>query len=156
MYKKLWGWIFVLFALVCSGCVPNSSNPDYMSTETDAITPSLQTTPLNDSDTTQFQTQDLISQEIAEGKKQGDNIVNAIEKYYENEGDYPETLGDLLPNYLDEIPVTITQQTFSYELSDHFTYMLIFEIERKSTDDVIWFCGYIRRYEFWECGHTYH
>ncbi|MBT6321900.1 MAG: hypothetical protein HOJ31_06910 [Anaerolineae bacterium] len=121
MYKKLWICIFVLFGLVCSGCFPNSSNAEYVSTETDAIIPSMQTLPSNDSEVTQFPTQDLILQEIDEGKKQGDNIVNAIEKYYENEGDYPESLADLLPNYLDEIPVTITQKAFSYELSDYYT-----------------------------------
>ena len=39
-------------------------------------------------------------------------IINALERYYAEEGNYPEELADLVPKYLDEIP-----SGFTYERS---------------------------------------
>ena len=46
----------------------------------------------------------------------GDRIVAALEQYFEQEKAYPETLGELVPKYIDKIPFSgaESERAFSY------------------------------------------
>jgi hypothetical protein len=47
------------------------------------------------------------------GKRNAKIIISAIAAYYENVGDYPSKLQDLVPQYLEEVP------TCAYRLPDY-------------------------------------
>ncbi|MBN2501779.1 MAG: hypothetical protein JXB38_13445 [Anaerolineales bacterium] len=114
-------------------------------TQTPTITPTMSLT------------REWINEEIKSGKEQLEMIIQAIEQYYEDTGAYPESLDALIPDYLDEIPLTITGQQFEYGLFDHYIYIVKFEIARKRNPDTnsVWLCGYIRSSDLWECSGTH-
>jgi hypothetical protein len=62
------------------------------------------------------------SMEIDAGKEIGDLIVKALEAYYNENGKYPDTLQELVPKYLDEVPTTSTGQEYKYYLKEPTAY----------------------------------
>ena len=94
---------------------------------------------------------DLTNEERLSGKETGETIISAVEKFHKNTGDYPNKLSDLVPLYIEEIPLTKTGQEFQYvSYQPDFVdgpYLLYFYTIEKT-----WVCAYHPRYEEWECG----
>ena len=98
------------------------------------------------------------AEEFDTGKTTGNSIVNALEEYYLENGVYPETLEVLIPNYLSELPTTITGQMFNYKLlsiESSNPYSLSFPLSTKISTA----CYYFRSLELqglnpWDCGFT--
>jgi hypothetical protein len=92
-----------------------------------------------------------IAEEEESGKRQGNEIVEAIERYYKETSQYPNNLDELTPVYLSEIPLTITGEPFGYRLVEPQIYYLSFQLvrtERKSA------CTYMGDLKTWECSGT--
>ena len=82
----------------------------------------------------------------------GNTILSAIDSYYQDVGQYPASLDDLIPKYLSEIPTTITHQEFDYYLvtppvENFFRYRLSFTVVLKVNTG----CSYFSS-SGWECG----
>ena len=60
--------------------------------------------------------------------KQMQMIAVAIEEFHKDHGDYPESLKDLVPDYMDKVPHTITGQEIVYLKSDYDIYNLLFDL----------------------------
>jgi hypothetical protein len=92
-----------------------------------------------------------IIEEENSGIERSEKIIDALDDYYHTEGHYPERLNELIPLYLEEIPETITGQEYEYILTEEFDYILMFNVSRRGE---VWFCGYLRDMELWDCGRT--
>lgn len=95
----------------------------------------------------------LAGEEIRDGIEKGNEIVRAIEIYNLDQGHYPLSLDDLVPNYISNSPVTSTGQPYFYRLfgsTDKLAfeiYWLAFRVaEQEHT-----ICTYYRRLEYWDC-----
>jgi ABC-type transport system substrate-binding protein len=144
-YCRLVLFVMILTLTACGQNIPTSTSltqspiAPISSTETPAgIQTSTLTPTLNPAN------------EIEYNMIQGNKIIDAIERYYEANGYYPENLDCLVPVYLAEIPLTKDGQTFKYRLNDYFIYGLSFNIP--GTENVHGGCGYNKRSPFWECG----
>lgn len=94
-----------------------------------------------------------IIEEKESGKQQGDEIVEAIERYYKETSQYPNNLDELIPIYLGELPLTITGQQFGYRLVEPQIYYLSFLLGRREGRFA---CTYMGDLKEWECSGTGH
>jgi hypothetical protein len=78
---------------------------------------------------------------------QAQDLIKAINTYHQQRGQLPEQLDVLVPDYLNELPVTIENQEFAYNTVDVADYHLCFYIPRTKN----WGCCYIHRLERWDC-----
>lgn len=63
--------------------------------------------------------QDRGQDRIKESSRQGDIVVAALEKYHADNGRYPKNLDELVPKYLQEMPLpTWGLREWFYQLSD--------------------------------------
>lgn len=91
--------------------------------------------------------------EIEDGIERGNRIVQAIEAYISAKGFYPAALDDLVPDYLPELPLTITDQPFFYRVFERTTvmspelYWVSFRVVSQSNVA----CTYYRRLQYWDC-----
>lgn len=91
--------------------------------------------------------------EIADGIERGNRIVEAIEAYITAKGFYPAALDALVPDYLPELPLTITDQPFFYRVFERTTvmspelYWVSFRVVSQSNVT----CTYYRRLQYWDC-----
>lgn len=94
-----------------------------------------------------------VDAEINDGIARGDQIVQAIEAYTQANGFYPSELTALVPNYLTEIPVTISSQPYFYRVFDRTTVMSpeIYWLSFRVTSQENVTCTYYRRLEYWDC-----
>jgi hypothetical protein len=83
--------------------------------------------------------------EIKVNQERGNKIVQAINDYQREQGQFPKQLDLLVPNYLSEIPKTISGYDFEYGLDDLDGYYLGFDIQRGNG------CGYAPRFQVWDC-----
>lgn len=74
-------------------------------------------------------------------------IVAAIKQYEKTKGHLPETLDELAPNYLAEIPVDVDGNAFSYRLDRLEGYYLCFDAPQFERAG----CCYYGRLEIWDC-----
>jgi hypothetical protein len=79
-------------------------------------------------------------------------IAIAIDEYFSNKGSYPDSLIDLVPDYLEKVPLTITGQEIRYLKSDVYIYNLIFNLVSWDNKGL---CVYHRDNEEFECGLKY-
>jgi hypothetical protein len=86
-------------------------------------------------------------EEMRQGKENAKIIIDALTKYQEDKGKYPDTLEKLVPGYLKEIPQTNTKQKYQYLQRLKGIYELWFLVEKKGVS-----CSYSNRFEDWECG----
>lgn len=93
-----------------------------------------------------------IEQERSSGMEQIKGIIEALELYYQYNGNYPEKLDMLTPKYLTEIPVTITGQKFEYYLDGSDEYVIFFNVTRSSSPEKTAYCSFLRYMAVWECG----
>jgi hypothetical protein len=95
-----------------------------------------------------------MSNEFQSGKEQGSVIISAIEQFQDNKGRFPDSLNELLPKYLCQLPNTITGQIYTYKLlqpneyNSWSSYLLSFEISNKVNTG----CTYLSGLNQWECG----
>ena len=75
-------------------------------------------------------------------------IAMAIDEYFSDKGIYPEKLENLIPEYLDKIPDTITGQEIHFEISTEYRYVLFFDL--LYWDKTVG-CGFLRGPEAYEC-----
>jgi hypothetical protein len=89
--------------------------------------------------------------EEREGMETGNEIIAAIEIYYQTIGSYPKALEDLVPCLIQAIPSTKTGQSYTYlvktEDNPFWPYILSFK-----GDSGTWGCAYHAKYQSWECG----
>jgi len=86
--------------------------------------------------------------EVSIGESNGSNIVSAIENYFIDHNKYPESVNELVPEYVKSIPKTFSGADFSYYLSETDIYVVSFSLESKNNN---YLCGYIKKLENWEC-----
>jgi hypothetical protein len=95
-----------------------------------------------------------IGNEFQSGQEQGGVIIVAIEQFQNDKGRFPDSLNELLPKYLCQLPDTITGQKYSYQLlqpsefNSWSSYLLSFEISKKVNTG----CTYLSGLSQWECG----
>ncbi len=80
--------------------------------------------------------------------KQMQMISVAIDQYFSDKGIYPEKLENLIPEYMDKIPDTITGQEIHFEISTEYGYVLFFDL--LYWDKTVG-CGFLRGPEAYEC-----
>ncbi|GAP06336.1 hypothetical protein ATHL_01190 [Anaerolinea thermolimosa] len=94
-------------------------------------------------------------EEITDGQTKGEQVVQALEKYHVDKGRYPEYLQDLIPNYLEEVPMTLAKKEFKYEGSQSDTFYLSFPVTKKKDVGSGTICTYIKRLEGWDCSQSF-
>ena len=126
------------------------------STMTTVAQPATIETPSLITKTTLAPTLDWWNEESKNSTEIGDQIVEAIERYYQDKGIYPNSLNDLVPVYIEEIPKTFTGRGFAYVLHSPDYFTLKFPFTRRSNDKVQFACGYsdgVTTIGEWECTH---
>lgn len=86
-------------------------------------------------------------EEMRQGKEKAKIIIDALSKYQQDNGKYPDTLQELIPGYLQEIPQTDNKQNYQYLQRLQGIYELWFLVEKKNGVS----CSYSSRFEDWEC-----
>jgi hypothetical protein len=86
-------------------------------------------------------------QDNAKDMATGEQIINALNLYNWDHGEYPIQLSDLSPQYLAELPKTIENKDFAYHLDKLEGYYLCFGTGNKGK----YGCCYNRRLESWDC-----
>ena len=76
-------------------------------------------------------------------------IIEALEQYQEANGAYPDSLADLVPDYLPAVPAEVNDEPIRYELTDE-SYTLSFSY----TGPGLNLCGYSPEEE-WRCSGLY-
>ena len=91
--------------------------------------------------------------EINDGIARGNLIVQAVEAYTQSNGFYPSALSDLVPNYLTELPVTVSGEPFFYRVFERTTVMApeIYWVSFRVMTQEHVTCTYFRRLEYWDC-----
>jgi hypothetical protein len=88
---------------------------------------------------------------VAENEAIASSIIVAIEFYEQTYGAYPNTLDELSPEFLDQIPLTVDGYEFDYRPYPSFGYDLGFGL-RNIFGGTYTGCGYLPEYKVWECG----
>lgn len=91
--------------------------------------------------------------EIEDGMERGNRVVQAIEAYTSANGFFPASLDDLVPDYLTELPFTVTDQPFFYRVFDRTTVMSpeIYWVSFRVAGQRNVTCTYYRRLQYWDC-----
>jgi len=89
-------------------------------------------------------------EEMKQGKEIANTILDALETYKKDKGNYPDTLEELVPGYLREIPQTGTKQNYQYRLNNKGNFELWFLVQKEKRAS----CSYSNRFEDWDCGYT--
>jgi hypothetical protein len=85
-------------------------------------------------------------EEIKINQEKGAKIIDALNRYEQVHGQFPETLHDLTPNFLDEIPKTVDGSDFEYQLYNlSEPYFLSFDVGNRPA------CSYFLRGNLWDC-----
>jgi len=131
--------------------VTMTASPSSTATLTSTNTPSYTPSPTSTSIPTATSTPENL--EVTSGITTGDKIVEAIERYYVDQGFYPATLNDLMPTYLPELPTTLTEQPYYYRMfeSTHPMASEIYWLSFRVIDQSNTTCTYLRRLQYWDC-----
>lgn len=142
--------------LVLTSPALRTETPMAIPSLTATLDPTATLTPQRVSSTTPIPTSTIqlsVDAEIADGIERGNRIVEAIEAYITAKGFYPAALDDLVPDYLLELPLTITDQPFFYRVFERTTvmspelYWVSFRVVSQSNVT----CTYYRRLQTWDC-----
>jgi hypothetical protein len=71
----------------------------------------------------------ILSKQHKQSLDKGNKIIVAIEKFKESNKNIPKTLGELIPNYLNEIPkynLGFRSSTYNYQVKDNGEYSFYF------------------------------
>jgi hypothetical protein len=102
-----------------------------------------------------YQTLSPAGKEFLSGKEIGNQLKNAIEQYKRTHGNYPQSLSELIPEYFNSIPLTITGQEFSYKILDPSAARLSYGLCFVITQNINTMCCNSPYYDGWECGPRY-
>ena len=91
-------------------------------------------------------------EEIRINQERGNKIIEVLEDYNRDHGQFPKNLELLVPDYLSEIPKTITDKEFIYGLGGLDGYYFGFDVTSRPTLG----CGYSYRWKKWECSYGDH
>ena len=72
-------------------------------------------------------TQTLTPHPITIGKNELMVVVSAVEKYYDEHGSYPNSINDLIPGYIAQLPYTSDGFEIWYKLSETQVYRVGFD-----------------------------
>jgi hypothetical protein len=116
---------------------------------TDTATPTF----TSDQNASKIATGTSASEEISVGISRGNEIIRVLEIYNLDQGHYPPSLDNLVPNYISEIPVTSTGQSYFYRLFDPTDQLAseIYWLSFRAADQGHTVCTYYRRLESWDC-----
>jgi hypothetical protein len=142
-YHRFWPLIMAISILFLSSC---TSRPDSKLTNTPTSYPIMGSNGTNVENDPKAKAQD----EMMQGKEKARIIIDALSKYKNEKGKYPDTLEELVPDYLKKIPQTDTNQKYQYLQHLQGIYELWFLVENKRGVS----CSYSNRFEDWECGLT--
>lgn len=142
--------VIVIFLL--SACSENNREINNSPTSSRPIITQEARTPIPDQTNPIDPTLDWMSQEIEYGEHQVQIIVEAIEEYYQDHSEYPESLEVLIPAYLQELPLTISGDLFDYYQNRTDIYLIGFKLKRQGGENIVFSCGYSRGNDLWECG----
>lgn len=94
--------------------------------------------------------------ETEDGIERGNQVVEAIEAYTRARGFYPATLDDLVPDFLPELPFTISGQAFFYRVFDRTTVMSpeIYWVSFRVVSQSNVTCTFYRRLQYWDCNYS--
>lgn len=88
------------------------------------------------------------SKEISDAnKRMAEQIISALEKYSQDNRQFPIQLEDLVPQYLSDLPETVEGSKFFYRPDKTVEYYLCFEISSGKIPG----CCYIPQHELWDC-----
>lgn len=73
-------------------------------------------------------------------------VVDIVEKYHNDYGFYPESINDLIPVYLAELPFTNEGFEITYSLHEKYIYEVSFWPATNR------YCSFVKRDDHWECG----
>ena len=136
MYKQF-SLVFISCIFLLNTCAENSGNTPMGV----GVTPS-----------SVFDSTIEVNEEVENGISLGNVVVEAIERYYDNEGSYPETLSDLVPRYMNAIPTTGTNQEFKYLLLDTENILGIpYNLSFNLISNVNTACVYRQKHQTWDC-----
>lgn len=77
-------------------------------------------------------------------------IIESLEKYKQEKGDYPKTLIEITPQYLDKLPLDESNQSYKYQYKpDTKTYVLSFNYDAPGLG--ICDCDYYPEKKQWFC-----
>ena len=88
-----------------------------------------------------------VDDQIESNKERASQIIQAIDAYAQEHGQFPEQLDVLVPEYITEIPKTVQDWDFSYRVLMSGHYELGFDLASIPDKG----CGYASKYEEWEC-----
>ena len=74
-------------------------------------------------------------------------LISALDHYRTDRGRYPEALGDLIPDYLDQIPLTMKGAEYQYRLNPVDGYLLCFKAHIRRDLS----CCFTPHWSEWEC-----
>jgi hypothetical protein len=86
-------------------------------------------------------------EDINKNQERGELIINALYIYKQAQGTFPDTLNDLAPNYLNEIPKTVEGQDYFYVTNSVDGFFISFDVEDRFG------CGYTDKLKEWECSY---
>lgn len=95
------------------------------------------------------------SEEVIDGQKKGDQIIQALNEYYKDFDEYPVSLDKLVPSYIDGIPRTSAGSSYSYELSKNDVYYLSFPVISNRNIGTGTICTFIKRLDIWDCSQSF-
>ena len=89
------------------------------------------------------------AEKIQANQKIGNTIVSALYEYEQKNGQFPEQLEILVPDYLSEIPKTVDGYNFSYGILDSEDKFFVGFRIRVSFEKQPG-CSYMPRFDLWE------
>lgn len=142
--------------LVLTPPAARTQTPTAIPNQTATLSPTTTPTTQRTSSATLVSTSTIqlsVDTEIADGIERGNLIVEAIEAYITAKGFYPAALDDLVPDYLLELPLTITDQPFFYRVFERTTVMSpeLYWVSFRVISGSNVTCTYIRRIQYWDC-----
>jgi hypothetical protein len=88
------------------------------------------------------------TEEIKDGEAKGQIVIDAIELYRTENHTLPEKIEDLIPDYLPQVPKTITGNKIEYK-SDGIYYIVEFGLRKRGDAEST--CVFDERLSFWDC-----
>jgi hypothetical protein len=80
---------------------------------------------------------------LSKNEEKAQVIIDAIYRYKQTNGTFPQSLDNLRPDFLKEIPTTVTGDSFSYSTEDGFRIEFSVTLHHG--------CSYTDKYKSWEC-----
>ncbi len=88
--------------------------------------------------------------EIRDGQQKAEIVIRAVEQYKLDYGKYPNRLEDIVPYYLEQVPITVTGYLIDYYVDGDY-YFVHFQLSKRGNLEAG--CAYIRRLELWDCSY---